>query len=78
MEKAKAIIDRFEGDKGVLIFNDGQQLIVNKIDFKQEVHEGDTVYLDFKIDQVETENQVNLAKSILQEILKNNAANTTT
>ena len=60
----KATIDRFEGDKAVLVFNEGQQLVVNKSDLPAESRESDILTISFSAEAQ--------AKSVLNEILKTN------
>ena len=70
MPQIQATIDRFEGDKAVLIFADGQQLIIDKKDLAQEIKEGDIVYLKISPEATETDAKQAQAKDLLQEILK--------
>jgi len=70
MAKLKAVIDRFEDNKAVLVLEDGQKLIINKELLSADSKESDVVYLGFSKDEQETIKQQKLAKNILQEILK--------
>ena len=74
MSKLKATIDRFEGDKAVLILENKEKLIIAKSDLGFNAQEGDVIYLGF-FKSEETADNENLAKNILQEILnkQNNA-----
>lgn len=66
----KAVVDRFEGDYAVLVFDDGQTLNILKKKLPQDVHEGSVIWLSVLNDQKETKKQRELAKEILNEILK--------
>ncbi len=70
MDKLKATIDRFEDQKAVLIFPDGQELIIDRDQLGSNLKAGDVIHINFIYDQKETQAQENLAKNILQEILK--------
>lgn len=70
MSKLSATIDRLEGEQVVLIFNNGQQLVIPKADLPPGVVEGQVIYFSLSLDQAQTDTQENLAKSILKEILK--------
>jgi len=66
----KGVVDRFEGDKAVVRLDDGQQVIWPVNDLPEGVSEGEAVRLVLytaKDDEVEREE---LAKAILNEILK--------
>jgi len=60
------IIDRFEGDRVVLLFPNRQQVIVNRSDLPATVKEGDTLRLNLAGSNDEQ------AKAVLNEILKPN------
>ena len=68
--KLQANVDRIEGDKVVLVFSDKQQLIVAKDFFPVAPLEGQAVFLAISDSAEETQKQKNLAKNILEEILK--------
>ena len=70
MAQIKATIDRLEEDKVVLIFANGQQLILDKNNFDFEIKEGKVIYLSLSQAETETKEKENLAKNILKEILK--------
>jgi len=68
----KATIDRFEGNFAVLVFEDGQTLNISKIKLSCDIHEGSIIWLSILNDEKETKTQKQLAKEILNEILKPN------
>lgn len=70
MPHLSATIDRFEGEQAVLIFSDGQQLIISRADLPGSAAEGQVIYLHLTLDQAQTAIQDNLAKSLLKEILR--------
>ncbi|HDQ23135.1 MAG TPA: DUF3006 domain-containing protein [Candidatus Uhrbacteria bacterium] len=70
MTKSKAIIDRFEEQKAVLVFADSQQLIVERDVLPPGSKEGDVVYLDFVYDHQATDQKEDEAKNILEKILR--------
>lgn len=70
MSQLQATIDRFEGDKAVLLFADGQQLIIDKNDLVEDIKEGDIVYLKISLDRTETNTKQVQANELLKEILK--------
>ena len=72
MVKLRATIDRFEEQKAVLVFADGQQLIVARDILPQGLKEGDAVCLDFIYDRQATEQKKDEAKNILENILRKN------
>ncbi|NQT50333.1 DUF3006 domain-containing protein [Candidatus Kuenenbacteria bacterium] len=65
----KATIDRIEEDKAVLIFDDGQKLIVpiNKLPANSTA--GKVLELNLIANEDVTEEKENLAKDVLNEIL---------
>jgi hypothetical protein len=67
----RAIVDRIEGDKIVLIITDGQQLIADKSAIDEEVKEGQSVLIKLQTNLRETKaNQVktrNLLKAISKQ-----------
>ena len=50
----KAVVDRFEGRKAVLILIDGQQLIIDKKELEPQSKEGSVVFLKFRFDPAAT------------------------
>ena len=70
MPQIQATIDRIEGGKAVLVLADGQQLIIDKKEFAEEIKEGDIVYLSISLNPEATEAKQAQAKDLLQEILK--------
>lgn len=65
-----AILDRYENDQAVLKFNDGQSLNVNKDLLFSNYKEGDLVILFFSKDKDLQIARENLAKNILDTLLK--------
>ena len=68
----KAVVDRFEGSFAVLVFEDGQTLNISKTKLSCDIHEGSIIWLSILNDEKETKTQKQLAKEILNEILKPN------
>ena len=66
----KATVDRFEGDFAVLSLEDGQKLNWPKEKLPKDIKEGSVVWLSILEDKEATKNQRELAKEILNEILK--------
>lgn len=66
----KATIDRFEGDLAVLSFDDGQKLNWPKSKLPKDIKEGSVVFVYVSSNKEATKNQKELAKEILNEILK--------
>jgi len=65
----KAVIDRFEGDYAVLVFSDGQRFNWPRNKLPSGVAEGSIVWITAVNDKMVGENQKELAKEILNEIL---------
>lgn len=65
----KFIIDRFEGDKAVLVSVDGQTLIIPKSDLGANAAAGEAVFPKWHTDTAGTEES--LAKQLLNDILSN-------
>lgn len=67
-------LDRFENSKAVLRFNfsdnDFQELIVAKRYLPKKVKEGSVLHLDFYLDEETEIRRQNLARQVLEEILK--------
>lgn len=66
----QAIVDRIEGAKIVLIFLDGQRLIVDKNIFPKGLKEGQSVGLTLKPDT--NKSQKIVVSKLLKEILRKN------
>jgi hypothetical protein len=64
-----ATIDRFEGDKAVLRFEDGQELVVERNLLPAQAHEGAQLFLELKNSNLESDKQAE-AKRLLMEILQ--------
>lgn len=69
MNFLKAIVDRFEEGKAVLIFSDSQKLVISKDLLPKNCQEGSEIKLYFDLFESE-ESKRSLAKSLLNEILK--------
>ena len=66
----KVILDRFEGDKVVLLCDNKEELILPKSILPKEVEEGDALVVTVATDEAETERREKTAKELLNEILK--------
>ena len=67
----KLTLDRFEGDKAVLVTADGTTIIWPKNKLPADVHEGSALSLDIReADEREKLNK-QTAKDIINEIIKN-------
>jgi hypothetical protein len=64
-----ATIDRFEGDKAVLRFEDGQELVLERSSLPAQTHEGTQLFLELKSSNLESNKQIE-AKHLLMEILQ--------
>lgn len=69
MKKTKVTLDRFEGDFAVVLVG-SENLNIPKKMMPEDSKEGDVVYITISSDNTETENQEELARSILNEVLK--------
>ena len=69
MERLKATIDRFEGDKAVLILADGQKIIVSKVYLPSECKEGDTLQMNFFSGGPRSRSNLVKAKKLLSKLL---------
>lgn len=65
-------IDRMENDFAVLIFPNNQQVTVEKKYLPSDIKEGSVLHLSFYTDAQMELKQEELAKAVLNEILKNN------
>lgn len=69
----KAVIDRFEGNKAVLLVGDEEVQVVWPRQFLASgVQEGDILQIDLQIDQIATEAAKAEAESLLQQVLAKN------
>lgn len=68
----KATINRFEGNYAILILNDKQRLNWPKKDLPHNISEGSVVWLSILANEKTIANQRQLAKEMLNEILKRN------
>lgn len=62
-------IDRFEGDKAVLRFDDSQELVLERNLLPPQTHEGAKLFLELKNSNLESDKQIE-AKHLLMEILQ--------
>jgi len=69
MKKTKGTIDRFEGDFAVVSV-DSESLDIPKAMLPESAREGDIVYITITKDGEETKSQEELARNILNEVLK--------
>lgn len=67
-----AVLDRFEGDKAVIRFDDGQTLVLPKDDLFNQYKEGDALYFLISPDKDLTTGREKLARALLNDLLKNN------
>lgn len=69
----KAVIDRFEGDKAVLLFDDTEdQVVWPKDRLPDTVAEGDILMIQIAIDAEATAIARKEASALLQRVLKQN------
>lgn len=69
MHELKVTVDRFEGQSAVLTYGDGQ-LLWPKDKLPDHTHEGDVLVLVAKRDADATKDRTELAKTMLNELLK--------
>lgn len=69
MKKTKAVIDRFEGDFAVVSVN-SEFLNIPKSLLPEESKEGEVVYITITDEEKETRVKENLAKDLLNEVLR--------
>lgn len=65
-----ATIDRFENGLAVLELDHNQTLTVAKRNLPKGVKEGDVLEVEFLTNELATKRKANLAKAMLEEILK--------
>lgn len=65
----KVTVDRIEGQYAVLTYGEGE-LLWPKDKLPGDVHEGDVLVLSAKRDEDATKDRTELAKTILNELLK--------
>ncbi len=70
MRQVKASIDRFEGDRVVLSADDRAEFVIPRSALPHDMREGARVILTISSENEETDEKENLAKKILNEILK--------
>lgn len=69
MERITATVDRFERGRVVLVFEDGQSLILPKRKLPSRIKEGSVLHLEFFRDEDMEERRENIARLLLEEIL---------
>lgn len=69
MKKTKATVDRFEGDFAVIIA-ESVSIDVPKSMLPENAKEGNAVYITITNDTEETKTQEELARNLLNEVLK--------
>lgn len=69
VHELKVTVDRIEGQSAVLTYGDGQ-LLWPKDKLPEHVHEGDALVLVAKRDADATKDRTELAKTMLNELLK--------
>ena len=69
-EKVTCIIDRIEDHQAVLRLSDKQELIVKYRYLPKNAKEGDVLKLEFLSEKMATAKNENLARAMLDEILK--------
>lgn len=70
MSGSYATIDRFEGDKAVLIFPDRKTMIVARGKLPAGAKEGDLVEINFSVNQAKTKKAKTLINKLLSKLLK--------
>jgi hypothetical protein len=70
MPELKAIIDRIEGEKAVLVFNDRQQLIIDKKNINPDSIEGDEIIFSLQASQSSAKDK-DLVSNLLKQIMVN-------
>ena len=71
--KLQAVIDRFEGNKAVLLVGDDEaQLVWPRHILPSEVKEGDILRIDLQVDSQATANAKIGAENLLKQILEKN------
>ena len=66
----RGTIDRFEGAQAVIILDDGQELLWPKSKLTDDTTAGQAVNLYLSEDDLSTKEKNNLAKDVLNEILR--------
>jgi len=69
INELKVVVDRYEGAFAVLTYGEGQ-LLWPKNKLPEHIHEGDVLILVAKRDADATKDRTELAKTLLNEILK--------
>ncbi|MCX6743082.1 MAG: DUF3006 domain-containing protein [Candidatus Parcubacteria bacterium] len=63
-------IDRFEGEKAVIILSDGQTLVIDKKVLPKDSKEGDLVKINFFASRAKTAATQNSVNKLLRKILR--------
>jgi len=69
MKKTQGVIDRFEGDFAVISIN-SKYVDIPKELIPEDAKEGDVIFIAVLKNEEEKKNQEELAKSLLNEVLK--------
>lgn len=72
VSELKVVVDRFEGHSAVLTYGEGE-LLWPKDKLPGHTHEGDVIVLVAKRDEDATKDRTELAKTLLNELLKKDA-----
>lgn len=67
----QATVDRFEGEYAILKTEDGEELKWPRKNLPSSVHEGNILYLQTMLNTEKEAEREKLAKTLLNEILKN-------
>lgn len=75
--RLRAVLDRFEGHKGVVLFDDtellgplaGQELVLPKRVLPLGIREGDVIVLELLTDEQATQQREAVARTLLEDIL---------
>jgi len=67
---SKGIIDHFEGTNAIIILGDNQKLLWPTKNLPDNIKEGEVIKLALTTDKLEKENSEQLAKNLLNQILK--------
>ncbi len=65
----KAVIDRIEESKAVILSDDGQTILWPIENLPEDTSEGSVVYINLTKSEIEEQERENLARDILNEIM---------
>lgn len=68
------VLDRMEEDKAVFISKDKQEIIIPANLIDKSIEPGQTVWLEFSVDQNISEEKEDIAKKMLNEIISNQSS----